>query len=246
MQPSSAWQLVFAEPVRSSQPHAPGEPKNASHLLTSHDEHSERPVNLQTASHAGVKFVAGVFGGSHSSLGWLTTPSPQRGAAIRWQVASQVVPLGGSHSSPGCTMPLPHTIGMFWQVASQVVPLGGSHCSGRYGPGGASTMLLPHTGICKQFESQVVPLGGSHCSPGSRVPLPQVSGTQVTVVLRVFAHAVTFTVGLVALAVIESVCEPATAHVYVVAAAFASANEPADAVQCRVGVASSDVSMSWA
>src|SRR5262245_29398536 len=73
MQPSSAWQLVLAAPVRSSQPHALGEPKNASHLLTSHDEHSERPVNLQTASQAGVKLVAGALGGSQSSPG-CTTP----------------------------------------------------------------------------------------------------------------------------------------------------------------------------
>ncbi len=63
--------------------------------------------------------------------------SPQ--VAMVWHWASQVVPLGGSQVSPGCTMPSPQTIGMGWHWASQVVPLGGSQVS----PG--CTMPSPQT-----------------------------------------------------------------------------------------------------
>src|SRR5688572_18128927 len=116
MQVTSASQLVLALPVSPPQPQAPGPPKNASHLLASQVAQSVLPVSSQVALHAKVKLPAGVFGGSHCSLGWLITPSPQ--------VATT----------------------MFWQSASQVLQLGGSHCSGMYGPSGASTTLLPQTG----------------------------------------------------------------------------------------------------
>ena len=36
------------------------------------------------------------------------TPSPQ---TMFWQLLSQVIPLGGSHCSPGSTAPLPHRLG---------------------------------------------------------------------------------------------------------------------------------------
>lgn len=68
MQLNSDSQLVLAEPVRPAQPQAPAWPKNASHLLVSQAPQSDAPVSLHVALQAGVKFLAGVLGGSHSSL----------------------------------------------------------------------------------------------------------------------------------------------------------------------------------
>ena len=80
-----------------------------------------------------------------------TARAAHRGCRRRTSVragtcASQVAVFGGSHSSPGCTSPLPHAISM--QAASQLNVLGGSHCSG------VSMRLSPHAGTRWQSASQ--------------------------------------------------------------------------------------------
>src|SRR5262245_22193980 len=126
--------------------------------------------------------------------------SPQ--SSTIWQLAPHVSVLGGSHSSPGCTIPLPHTDGMVWHWLSHVMTFGGSRCSpasaapSPHSPAPASivqlaqhpspgrlfpsshcspgcTIPLPHTdGMVWHWLSHVMTFGGSHCSPGSTVPSP--------------------------------------------------------------------------
>ena len=65
-------------------------------------------------------------GGSHSSEGWLTEPSPQKGAGLMsWQFGEHTSIKGGSHSSEGwLTEPSPQK-GTFIQFAEHPNELGG-------------------------------------------------------------------------------------------------------------------------
>src|SRR5207247_342297 len=116
-----------------------------------------------------------VFPSSHSSLdSRISSPQNSTENSTVWQLASHVFVLGGSPCSPGCTIPLPHAIGIVWHCLSQVAPSGGSHCSR------GSTVPSPHTPCSiAQVGEQPSPgrvLASSHPSPGSTAPLPHTAG----------------------------------------------------------------------
>src|SRR5262245_46321476 len=100
--------------------------------------------------------------------------SPQ--SSTIWQLAPHVSVLGGSHSSPGCTIPLPHTLGTVSSWLQHGMPLARSHCS-------PSSPVPPP---CSPAPASIVQLAehpppgwlfpSSHCSPGCTIPLPHTDG----------------------------------------------------------------------
>jgi hypothetical protein len=107
-----------------------------------------------------------------------TQPGWHSSIAPPGELGGQVRLPGGSHCSPGSTLPSPHAGAIVVVVVVVTVVVVVVVAPGHTQPGWHSSMAPPG-----ELGGQVRLPGGSHCSPGSSVPLPHVGGAVVVVVV---------------------------------------------------------------